>query len=885
MLQKDKSANLLFRKKQEDDDVEEEQLDGQTLTDMKMADISEFWKICARLIEVYPNRPEKLSADSEPVNLERQLKALAANVAQSLCDSEHWQTSASVGKGNWTNLPWVAFFDQRETTSAQSGVYPVIHFSCDAPVGLRLGLGVAATEFKDNPEAKAKEVHATLLDADRRQLGQALFIDVIEGDQQRVKMGSGKLANGYSRGMIFERFIALNELQSGESQLTDALQVLLQVYRAWTDRRHGHPSPWPQFLDIMQWYLNQRIVFLSPNRQARYVISKVDDQGCFVQRLDADESERVTADSYRTKCQWLHEQGGRANRAGLDSTVARHTCFLQGADFGLSSDRKDAIAIEDDASAIDHLIELVEGLASPQLYKPVILALVIEAISAGALTVNQIEFDWIVPRFLERMRLHGREVTEQQAAEGFGRLASDLFWLLAHRDPQLSLSMDKPTASQIRDRITHAVLKEPYWHALQVAGHRVRVLEALERKWWPDMSVDDWNTPAAELADATRQLVASIAKAGYIYEPWQIAAYVTAIRTKPFVILAGVSGTGKSKLPVLVAEHTRSPGPRRIAVRPDWTDSSDVLGYVDLQDRFRPGVLLQALRDASANKEDYHICLVDEMNLARVEHYFAEFLSAIEDRRAAAGGGYSSSPVLSQSLLHDDEGWQSQCIPENLAIVGTVNMDETTHGFSRKVLDRAFTLELSEVDLRWLPKDDSPQERSDIISKWPLHYWHCRASRIEDLDADNKAVQQDVQAAIDTLEKVNRSLLYSQMQVGYRTRDEVALFLINSRDIKSSFVTRSGDKVDPLDLVLLMKILPRIAGGSNSIRRTLLGLLRLAKDDVPLSAEDDPGEILRVWESDGRPSVYRGARFPRTAARLCLMWDRLNVEGYTSFWL
>lgn len=850
-----------------------------------MATTTEFWRTCARLIEVYPDRPEKYSGDSEPVNLERQLKSQATDIARALCSNQHWRGSASVGKGNWTNLPWVAFFDERESTSAQNGVYPVIHLSCDEPVGIRIGLGVAATEFKGNPEAKAKQVHAELSDADRTQLRQTKFIDVVAGAEQRVPMGTGKLAIGYSRGMIFERFVSLDELRTGADQLSESLRILLQVYKAWADRKHGTRSPRPLFLEVMKWYADERIVFLSPNRQARYLISEVDEQGCMVQRLDAEESERVTVNAYQAKCQWLREQGGRANRADLDNTVARHICYLQGPDLGLSSDRKEAVAIDDDTSAIDHFITLIEGLASPQLYKPVILALVIEAIGTDALQANRIEFDWVVPRFVERMKQHGREVTEQQAAEGFGRLAGDWFWLLAHRDPQTSLSADKPTASQIRDRITHAIIKQPYWHALQDARHRARVLEALARKWWPDMSTHDPTLPATGLADATRRLVANIGKAGYIYEPWQIAAYVTALRTKPFVILAGVSGTGKSKLPLLVAEHTGSTRPRRIAVRPDWTDSSDVMGYVDLQDRFRPGVVLQALRNASSNKEDFHICLVDEMNLARVEHYFAEFLSAIEDRRVADGGGYASSPVLTQTLPHDPEGWQSQCIPENVAIVGTVNMDETTHGFSRKVLDRAFTLELSEVDLRSVSNDDDRDDSSNSISKWPLRYWYCRASRIEELDSNNKAVQQDVQVAIDTLEKVNQSLLYSQMQVGYRTRDEVALFLINSRDVKSSFVTRKGEPVDPLDLVLLMKILPRIAGGSNSIRRTLLGLLGLAKDDLPLKGEDDPAEILRVWESDGRPNAYSGAKFPRTAARLCLMWDRLNVEGYTSFWL
>jgi hypothetical protein len=146
-------------------------------------------------------------------------------------------------------------------------------------------------------------------------------------------------------------------------------------------------------------------------------------------------------------------------------------------------------------------------------------------------------------------------------------------------------------------------------------------------------------------------------------------------------------------------------------------------------------------------------------------------------------------------------------------------------------------------------------------------------------------IQRDVTTVIETLSEINRSLLFSQLQVGYRTRDEVALFVVNARSVKSSFVTRTGVTVDPLDLALLMKILPRVVGGSNSIRRTLLGLLGQAHDGRPLNADDEPTDILRAWERDGRPAGCAEARFPRTAARLCLMWERLNAEGYTSFWL
>lgn len=98
-------------------------------------------------------------------------------------------------------------------------------------------------------------------------------------------------------------------------------------------------------------------------------------------------------------------------------------------------------------------------------------------------------------------------------------------------------------------------------------------------------------------AGAIQELIQGVESAGFVYEPWQIASYVSAIRTKPFVILAGVSGTGKSKLPAVIARLTGGES-QLIAVRPDWIDSSDVLGYIDLQGMFRPGQVLATAKKA-----------------------------------------------------------------------------------------------------------------------------------------------------------------------------------------------------------------------------------------------------------------------------------------------
>ncbi|MFN9421165.1 MAG: MrcB family domain-containing protein [Pirellula sp.] len=141
----------------------------------------EFWSACLLLLEKYPHRPEKFSGDSEAVRLVRRLRELAKTEANELCPNSYWKGDASVGKGNWTNVPWLAVFDERETTSAQKGVYPVFHFSCDEPVGIRIGLGVAATEFKDDPEGKAREVYGQLLPSTVELLRELGFSDVIEG--------------------------------------------------------------------------------------------------------------------------------------------------------------------------------------------------------------------------------------------------------------------------------------------------------------------------------------------------------------------------------------------------------------------------------------------------------------------------------------------------------------------------------------------------------------------------------------------------------------------------------------------------------------------------------------------------------------------------------
>lgn len=372
------------------------------------------------------------------------------------------------------------------------------------------------------------------------------------------------------------------------------------------------------------------------------------------------------------------------------------------------------------------------------------------------------------------------------------------------------------------------------------------------------------STPALaapkELDEGLSALVTSIADAGFTFRPWQIAAFMTAVRTKPFVILAGISGTGKTKLPRLVADATGAHA-TIVPVRPDWNDSTELLGYTRIDNTFVPGSLLRACAAAAADPDQQHFFVLDEMNLARVEYYLAEVLSRIEDRHLGEGP-YTSEPLLPDAPTQDETDWGSVGLPRNLCIVGSVNMDESTFGFSKKVLDRAFVIEFSEVDLEVLP-----QVASDVpTTVWPRSMWEVANASLAAYPSPDDAI---VSRVISTLVAINRPLMQAQLQIGYRVRDEIALFCLAAADYSDQFVAAGGDEIDPLDLALTMKVLPRLQGSAADLEDVLEQLFEWATPD----------------RSDDATAASGTAGFPLVAQRLDVMLQRLRRTGFTSYWL
>ena len=402
---------------------------------------------------------------------------------------------------------------------------------------------------------------------------------------------------------------------------------------------------------------------------------------------------------------------------------------------------------------------------------------------------------------------------------------------------------------------------------------------------------------------------------GFTFDPETIARYVAAISTKPFLILAGVSGTGKSKLAELIGEyysaHTSQPAENsddtetgesfvfeaiqagsevgsRVAlvpVRPDWIDNQSILGYFNPISMTYEGTsalsaILQAKADLDSSQNilaaPRHFLLLDEMNLARVEHYFSDWMACSESRRLV------NSCVVQQPVpLHQAKGKveislnapdgstatasvpQALELPTNLIVTGTVNVDETTYSFSPKVLDRAFVLEFDDVDLNAFRTKGS--ENSDHDFKFPKSLPDFQlASAI-----DYQTISQD---AHELLLQINSILEPVRMHLGYRAASEIALFLKN-------YTALTKQPEDPtnmmrgLDAAVLMKVLPRLSGSRSQLEEPLSRLCRLFKSlDGSVSLD---GQV----EFDASDP----AKLPNSYSRAVQMLNTVRSTGFVSF--
>ncbi|WP_238323059.1 MrcB family domain-containing protein [Gorillibacterium massiliense] len=290
--------------------------------------------------------------------------------------------------------------------------------------------------------------------------------------------------------------------------------------------------------------------------------------------------------------------------------------------------------------------------------------------------------------------------------------------------------------------------------------------------------VDTWT-----VLERIAHIKAYIQHKGFMYPDGLIENFYLSLKTKPFLILAGVSGTGKTKLVKLFAEALGATSANGqfvlIPVRPDWNDSSDLVGYKDLSGAFRPGRLAEVLCEASKSdnrNKPYFICL-DEMNLARVEHYFSDLLSILETQEWQ-NGRIVTAPLIQRTSLSTEEDqarFGDLVIPDNVYFIGTVNMDETTHPFSKKVLDRANTIEFNYINLSQFPV--GPLNTPSPIA---IPNSFLRSEYLQLVDAYEGSKELIINVT-NQLVKINEILEEIHAHVGFRIRDAVCFYMIYSQ--------------------------------------------------------------------------------------------------------
>lgn len=384
--------------------------------------------------------------------------------------------------------------------------------------------------------------------------------------------------------------------------------------------------------------------------------------------------------------------------------------------------------------------------------------------------------------------------------------------------------------------------------------------------------------------------------------------YITAIKSKPFLLLAGISGTGKSRIVRELArscwdkdsEEYKAQKPRNfemIQVKPNWHDSSELFGYVSRisgNAKYIAGDFLKFITHAwenwlSNNKRPYFLCL-DEMNLAPVEQYFAEYLSVVESRKLDAGT-IKSDPLIKQDadgfhdLIDRQLAWKQQevhdmyekdgiCLPPNLIVVGTVNMDETTFSFSRKVLDRAMTIEMNEVDL-WGGLTD----RYESIEQQGVKTLIGTAVEGVDVYASHQEV---CDTCLTYLQKVNEVLEETPFKVAYRTRNEVLLYVVNNLPYNKSedgtALPQEYVIARALDEITNMKILSRIEGDESKVRKDRLDrLVETIREGLEsISGRQYGAESMERDDNQIEKSI--------SIAKLEEMMKKLTDSGYTSYW-
>lgn len=400
-------------------------------------------------------------------------------------------------------------------------------------------------------------------------------------------------------------------------------------------------------------------------------------------------------------------------------------------------------------------------------------------------------------------------------------------------------------------------------HYRDMASYVLKYLEFVCYESGFSMPSEDTTTNSAF---SIGKIISNIQQTGLLYDPEIIKRFAFSLLAKPFVILSGLSGSGKTQLALAFAHAICQNPDEQICIVPvgaDWTNREPLLGYVNAlakDDYVMPesGALQLILKAISDNKNPYFLIL-DEMNMSYVERYFADFLSGMESGKAIRLWNKTEHEIPSEIVL-----------PQNLFIVGTINVDETTYMFSPKVLDRSSVIEFRVVHSEMEKYLETPANGKINLGK------------ASDPNAGQEFVQVAASNHISNGETKNVLLSFFDelkkigAEFGYRSVKEINRFVTIASEYDDTVQVLSSDSI--IDAAIMQKLLPKLHGSLKTLKPVLSAMWKFC-----FVEETEELQSLVNLSFSQQEEIIGKSIYPLTADKVLRMYRNAMANGFASY--